>query len=210
MAYRTETLETYLADASADRPTPGGGSASAAAGALGAAMACMAANFTLGRPEYEDNEPKVRELLAVCEAARQAMLAAVDEDVTAYGKVSTAYAMPRNTDEEEAARRAAVQAGLKAAMGPPMDTFRACVDCLLVLEELADVANPNLVSDVGVAAALLLGALEGASLNVEINLAYLKDEALAASTRSKLETNGGAARDAARKTLDKVTGRIRE
>ncbi len=210
MPYRTDSIETYLADASAGQPTPGGGSASAAAGAVGVAMACMAANFTVGKKKFKDVEPRVRELLATCDDAREKLLQYVDDDVAAYTHVSNAYGMPKETDEDKAARRTAIQEALKIAMGTPMKAFATCAEILLVFDELADLANPNLISDVGVAAALVLGALEGARLNVEINLATLKDADLVASTRADLERLGPPAREAARNTLDKVTERIRQ
>ena len=173
-------------------------------------MACMAANFTVGKKKFKDVEGRVSELLEKCDAARKALLRYVDEDVAAYTHVSGAYSMPKSTPEEKAARRAAIQDALKIAMGTPTNVFRACAEVLGTLDELADLGNPNLISDVGVAAALVLGALDGAQLNVEINLASLKDEALVASTRAALEQIGPPARDAARKTLDKVYGRVRE
>jgi len=210
MPYRTESLEKYLADASAGRPTPGGGSASALAGAVGVSMACMAANFTVGKKKFESAWPRVRELLAKCDESRDALLGDVDDDVASYSRVSAAYSMPKDTPEQKAARADAVQAALQVAMDTPMKVFLACADVLLLLGELARLANPNLVSDVGVAAALVLGALDGAQLNVEINLAFLKDEEIAAATRAKLEQAGPAAREAARKTLDKVYGAIRQ
>ena len=210
MSYRTESLEKYLADASAGQPTPGGGSASAAAGAIGVAMACMAANFTVGKKKFRDVEARVRELLAKCDEAGESLLRFVDDDVAADSHVSGAYAMPKDTPEQKAARRAAIQDALKIAMETPMKAFLACAEALGVFDELAELANPNLISDVGVAAALVLGALEGARLNVEINLAFLKDEELVAATRSKLEETAPPAREAARKTLDKVCERIRQ
>jgi len=210
MQYRTQSLETYLADAAAGEPTPGGGSASAAAGAIGTAMACMAANFTVGRKKFKAVEARVSELLEQCEAARGVLLTCVDEDAEAYSRVSDAYAMPRETGEQKAARREAIQQALRIAMATPMKIFDACAAVLGLLEELAKLANPNLISDVGVAAALLGGALDGAQLNVEINLAFLKDPDLVADTRARLDETGVRAREAARKTLDKIYGRIRE
>jgi len=206
--YAAYSVEDYLAEAAAARPTPGGGSASALAGAAGAAMACMAANFTVGKKKYKDRWERVGELLAVCERARQTLLGVVADDAAAYAHVSAAYAMPKDTPEQKTQRTAAIQDALKKAMEPPMTAFVACADALAVLDELAGLANPNLVSDVGVAAALLGGALDGARLNVEINLAFLKDEACVAAARRALEQKGPPARDAARKTLDKVSHRI--
>jgi methenyltetrahydrofolate cyclohydrolase len=210
MAYRTGSLEKYLADAAAGQPTPGGGSASALAGAAGVAMACMAANFTVGKKKFESVWPRVTELLAACEAARSTLLQCVDDDVAAYAQVSKAYSMPKESPCEKSARAEAIQAALRTAMKTPLDIFTTCADVLGVLEELADQANPNLVSDVGVAAALVMGALEGAQLNVEINLAGLKDAALVTTTRGMLAERGGRALAQGRKTLDKVYARIRQ
>ena len=210
MPYRSEAVEKYLADASAGRPTPGGGSASAMAGAVGVAMACMAANFTVGKKKFKDVWPRVGELLAKCDEARDKLLQFADDDVAAYAHVARAYGMAKESPEEKSARTAAIQDALKIAMATPLETFEICAGVLLVFEELADLANPNLISDVGVAAALVLGALEGAQLNVEINLAFLKDEGLVGTTRSQLERAGPPAREAARKTLDKVYERVRQ
>jgi formiminotetrahydrofolate cyclodeaminase len=210
MAYRDETLDRYLADAAAGQPTPGGGSASALAAAAGAAMACMAANFTVGRKKFADREPRVLELLDRLETAREALLGYVDDDVAAYAQVSAAYGMPKKTDDEKAARRAAIQDALKLAMATPLRVFDVCADAIGVLDELADLANPNLISDVGVAAALLAGALDGAELNVAINLATLKDADLVTPTQARLDERGPVARGQAAAALDKVRHAIAE
>ena len=173
-------------------------------------MACMAANFTVGKKKFEAVRPRVTELLRKCDEARDALLRFVDDDVAAYSQVSRAYSMPKETEAEKAARAAAIQDALKTAMKTPLNVFVTCADVLGALDELADLANPNLISDVGVSAALVLGALEGAQLNVEINLASLRDEAVVKSTRTLLAESGGRAREAARKVLDKVYCRIRE
>jgi formiminotetrahydrofolate cyclodeaminase len=204
MAYRDESLEKYLSDAAAGQPTPGGGSASSLAAAAGAAMACMAANFTIGRKKFADREPRVRELLAQLGDACARLLRCVDDDVAAYAQVSAAYGLAKKTDGEKAARTAAIQDALKVAMAPPLAAFNACADAIGLLDELADLANPNLISDVGVAAALLGGALDGAELNVGINLAFLKDAGLAARTQAVLEERGPNAREQAAAALDKV------
>ena len=210
MAYKTEPVEKYLADASAGQPTPGGGSASAMAGAIGAAMACMAANFTVGKKKFKDVEPQVTELLAKCDGARDKLLQFADDDVAAYAHVSNAYSMPKETPEEKSARTAAIQEALKIAMATPLKTYLTCAEALLAFDELADLANPNLISDVGVAAAVVLGSLEGAQLNVEINLAYLKDDELVAATRAQIEQAGPPARAAAARALGKVYEQVRK
>lgn len=210
MAYRTESLQKYLADASAGQPTPGGGSASALAGAVGVSMACMAANFTVGKKKFESVWARTTEILRKLERDRDVLLQAVDDDVVAYSEVSRAYGMPKTTDAEKAARTEAIQDALKTALKTPMNVFIACASVLQNLGELAEIANPNLISDVGVAAALVLGALDGAELNVEINLVSLKDETVVKSTRALLAETGRKAREAGRATLDGVARRINE
>jgi glutamate formiminotransferase/formiminotetrahydrofolate cyclodeaminase len=95
--------------------------------------------------------------------------------------------MPKGTDDEKKARGAAMQDAVKQAMQVPLDAAILCWKVIQYLRELVDIANPNLISDVGVAAILAEAALRGAGLNVQINLAYLKDKDLATQTRAKLE-----------------------
>lgn len=192
--YRTQSIEAYLADAAAGIPAPGGGSASALAGALGATMACMAANFTVGKKKYRDVEPEVRSLLEQCDAGVKALAEHMDLDVAAYSAVSAAYGMPKATDGEKAARTQAIQAALRVALATPRAVVRQCRALIRLLGRLVEIANTNLISDVGVAAILLEAALRGAKMNVEINLAWLKDEAFVAETRAEMDA---AAREAA-------------
>ena len=206
--YIDGTIRRYLDDASAGEPTPGGGSVAALAGALGMSMACMAANFTVGRKKYQKIEPEVRRHLETCAAAREELLALMDEDTRAYAAVGAAYGMPRETDDQRAARAEAVQQALRTAMDCPLRALRACRRTSEAIAALADMANPNLISDVGVAALLCEAALRAAKLNVEINLRELKDASLAAATRAEIDE---AARDAgacARQVMEKVARAI--
>jgi formiminotetrahydrofolate cyclodeaminase len=98
--YRDGKLETYLEDAAAKKPAPGGGSVSALAGALAASMSEMVANFTVGRKKYADVEDEVQAILADLAGCRDALLGLMDADVEAYGSVNAAYSMPRETDGE--------------------------------------------------------------------------------------------------------------
>ncbi|HPD13847.1 MAG TPA: cyclodeaminase/cyclohydrolase family protein [Planctomycetota bacterium] len=202
--YRTGPLEKYVADAAAGLPAPGGGSVSALAGALGAAMAAMAAHFTVGRKKFAAVEPEVRPILQQCEAGCRRLVELMDRDVEAYGTVSAAYGLPRDTDEQKAARTAAIQNALQVAMAEPLATFRQCRDLLRLLDRLVETANPNLISDVGVAAILLEAALRGAKINVEINLAALKDQGLVAQTRQEIDQGAAEAASAAASVLQRV------
>jgi len=206
--YLYGSLRSYLYRASAGEPTPGGGSIAACAGALGMSMACMAANFTVGRKKFRNVEEAVRRHLETCTRARDEMMKLVDEDVEAYGAVSAAYGMPKGTPEEQRARAAAIQKALAAAMQPPLRTVRAARDGLRAVRALVDLANPNLISDVGVAALLAEAALRAAKLNVEINLKYLEDEGLVSTVRAEIDAAAREAAELAAQTVAKVVEAI--
>ena len=206
--YRTGPIEKYLADAAAGIPAPGGGSVSALAGALGASMAAMAANFTVGKKKFAAVEPEVRAILAECEAGGRRLLELMDADVAAYSTVSAAYGMPKDTEEQKAARTAAIQSALRVALATPLAALRQCRGLLRLLDRLVETANPNLISDVGVAAILLEAALRGAKINVEINLAWLKDQAFVAATRAEIDAAADEAASTAASVLQRVYAKM--
>ncbi|NQT86745.1 cyclodeaminase/cyclohydrolase family protein [bacterium] len=206
--YHDAPLRKYLDDAAAGIPAPGGGSVSALAGALGASMACMAANFTVGKKKYRDVEPEVQGLLDQLSHGLDELLRYTDEDVDAYTAVSCAYGMPKAADDEKAARTAAIQAALRVALATPLATLRRCRELVGLLDRLVETANVNLISDVGVAAILLEAALRGARLNVEINLAWLKAPDFVAATRAEIDAAAAEAADTARSVLDRVTSKM--
>jgi formiminotetrahydrofolate cyclodeaminase len=183
--YVRRPMQEYLDEAASNAPTPGGGSVSALAGALGTTMASMAGNFTVGKKKYAEVEEEVKGLLAELDAARAELLAATQSDTEAYSGVGAAYGMPKSTDEEKAARREAIQAALEAAMQPPLEAVRSCTAALRATRRLLDIANKNLITDVGVAGLLLDAAARGAYLNVAVNLNGLKDETLVSKTEDE-------------------------
>ncbi|MFH0962556.1 MAG: cyclodeaminase/cyclohydrolase family protein [Planctomycetota bacterium] len=207
-SYLERSLSDYLADASAGRPTPGGGSVAALAGALAMSMAEMALNFTVGKKKFQAVEDEARKLLDAVSCCRRKCVELVDRDVASYAVVSAAYALPKSTDEEAGKRTAAIQAALRVAMEPPLETFRALADVFPALARCVQVANPNLVSDVGVSAVIARSALLAARLNVEINLVSLKDPALVASIRDEMERASDEAVRLADETHRLVTCRI--
>ena len=182
-----ETVTAYTEKLASNAPAPGGGSGAALAGALGAACACMVGNFTVGKKKFADVEAEVAGHLNALDELRREMLGLVQEDVTAYSAVGEAYGLPRDTDEQKAARTEAIQEALKNAAGVPMALARCCAGVAEQLPPLLEKGNPNLVSDVGVAAKLAEAACECAWLNVEVNLAFIKDEAFVSSQRSEAE-----------------------
>ncbi len=203
-------MAKYLDDAASALPAPGGGSVAALAGALGASMASMAANFTVGRERFRKVEPKVKKLLAQSERARKRLLALVDEDVAAYSAYSKASRLPRRTEAEKKFRSKEMQRAIKGALRVPLNTLRTTLKVLEISAQLVDVANPNLISDVGVSAALAEGALEAASLNVEVNIPYLKDKSLAERAAKEVKEARKRATEVRKKVLSKVKRVIRK
>ena len=183
--YVSRLMQDYLDEAASNAPTPGGGSVSALAAALGTTMASMAANFTVGKKKFKEVEEEVKSLLGKFAAAREELLGAMQSDTQAYAEVSAAYRMPKGTDDEKSARKAAIQDALKTAMQPPLEAMRSCVAAIRATRRLLEIANPNLITDVGVAAVLIEAAARGAYLNVAVNLNGLKDERLVSKTEDE-------------------------
>ncbi len=176
----------YLDDLSAKKPAPGGGSAAAAVGAMGVGLLSMVANFTIGKDKYKNVEPQIQEILSSSERLRTELQKLIDEDIVVYQKLSAAYKMPKEKEEEKRARSKAIQAALKNAMAVPLAICRNLFEATKLCEPLLESGNVNLVSDVGVAAEFIAAGFTSALLNVEINLSGVKDSELIANTREEL------------------------
>lgn len=174
------TLEEFLAALGADTPTPGGGTAAATAGAMGAALAEMVARLTLSKEKYAASHDAVRPILEAGQLAREEFVALAREDSEAYDAVVAARRLPKDTDEQKTARQHAIAMANRQATEVPMRTARAAARLLGALPELAEKGNPNAASDVGAAALLLDACCEGALLNVGINLSGIEDPSLVA------------------------------
>jgi formiminotetrahydrofolate cyclodeaminase len=186
MSYLDNPLKGYTDALASGRPAPGGGSAAALVGALGAALNSMVANFTVGKEKFAAVEEEVQRLLSRSEELRWSLERLTQADTEAYGRVAAAQKMPRETDEEKAARREAMQRALKAAAEVPREAVKAAHGVVEIAAELVGKGNPNLITDVGVAAKFAVAAMECAALNVEINLAYIKDESYVEECRKEL------------------------
>jgi formiminotetrahydrofolate cyclodeaminase len=188
-------------------PSPGGGAAAALAGALGAALVQMTANLSIGRPRLADIEAQARGIESRAGSLRRQLAELADADSEAFDKVSAAYKLPRHDDAQKAARTEAIQSALHIAAAVPMQTARMCADVLAVAEEAAPILNPAVISDVVVGALLAQAALEGAAINVEINLATMTD----ASAVERYSRELQQVRDGAAQRVQRVvdTGRSR-
>jgi methenyltetrahydrofolate cyclohydrolase len=179
-------LQPFLNNLASGDPTPGGGAAAAAVGAMGAALVSMVCRLTIGRAEFAAVETQLQDTLTRAEALRVELTGLIDADADAYNTVMTAYRLPKTTDAEKAARREAIQSALKQATQTPLDTARACAGVIELSQAAAKLGNPHAVSDAGAAALCAQAGLKAAALNVLINLASIKDEAFAAAHRAEL------------------------
>ena len=178
---------TFLDELASSSPAPGGGSAAALAAAIGAALVSMVANLTVGKKLYVDVQADIQRILVRSEALRHKCQDLLEKDVAAYTQVSLVYKMPKDTDEQKAARADAMQKALKNATTVPMELAQVCVEILELCPEAAEKGNVNAVSDAGVGALMAEAALRAAALNVLINLGSIKDEAFVQKERAKLD-----------------------
>jgi formiminotetrahydrofolate cyclodeaminase len=173
--YASEALQVYLDDAASNKPAPGGGSVSACVGALGAALVSMVCNLTLGKEKFAGVEAEIAELVKATESARARLEKLLQEDTTAYSGVIRAYKLPKDTDAEKAARKAAVQAGLIVAANVPLEICKVAVEVCRLSKTAAELGNPGAVTDAGIGAILGEAAVVGGALNVKINLGSIED-----------------------------------
>ena len=206
--YRAESLGRYLDDAAAARPTPGGGSVAAVAGALAATMAAMAAGFTAGKERFKDVEPEINEHLSRLAVVREELLEAAHDDMAAYQGIMAAFRMPKETQEQQSARGEAVREATRASLDVVGDVLEAALEVLTIGRRLADIANPNLASDVGVAAELALGTVRAAQVNTAVNLAGYADGADAAAVREETDTAVAEAERLAVETREIVMAKL--
>ena len=185
--YRDQPLSVYVDDAASGKPAPGGGSVSACAGALGAALVSMVCNLTIGKEKFADVEERLSGLLARSDELRGRLEQLLQDDTTAYNGVIEGYRMPKETAEQQAARGAHIQAALKVAANVPLEIARVALEVCRLAKTAAELGNPAAVTDAAIGAILGESAAQGAALNVLINLGSIKDEAYVADSRAELE-----------------------
>jgi formiminotetrahydrofolate cyclodeaminase len=182
-----------------NQPVPGGGSAAALAGAVGAALLIMVAGVSKTRTGAANERATLDAAAVRLRPLRATLTALIDRDSEAYAAVVAAYRLPKGTDAQQSARRTAIQEAIRAATETPLDTMDACHQALVEAVIVAGAGARTASSDAGVAIELLGAALRGAALNVDTNIGSLTDRALAERMRRErqdLERRGAA--DAAR------------
>lgn len=171
------TIGAFVDALAAQSSTPGGGGAAAITGSMAAGLVSMVINFTVGKKKYAEVEEDFQGYLKRSEELRRELLALADADVAAFTAVSATYGMPKETDEEKAARTEALQAALKHAAEVPFVTAQKCLEVIKLAEPVGIKGNPNVVSDAATAIYLADAALMAAVANVNVNLKLIKDDA---------------------------------
>lgn len=173
------TCAEFADETASESPAPGGGSISAYMGALGAALATMVANLSSHKAGWDDRWQEFSDCAVKGQQIKDDLLALVDEDTNAFNKVMDAFALPKTTDEEKAARSRAIQEATKYATEIPFRTMQRTFDAFEIIKAMVETGNPNSVSDAGVGALCARSAIMGAYLNVKTNTAGFKDRAFA-------------------------------
>lgn len=173
------TCRNFADETASESPAPGGGSISAYMGALGAALATMVANLSSHKAGWDDRWQEFSDWAVKGQQIKEELLFLVDEDTNAFNKVMDAFGLPKATDEEKAARSAAIEDRTKYATEIPFRTMERAFDAFEIIRAMAEQGNPNSVSDAGVGALCARSAVMGAFLNVKINAAGLKDRTFA-------------------------------
>ncbi len=194
---REQTVGSWLDSLASGDPTPGGGAAAAMSLAVGAALVEMVCNLTIGKPRYADHEPLMRRVQVEASDLRARAVKLAEADANAFAAVAAAYRLPKDDIADRAARTEAIQAALIGAVEVPLSTAAAAAAIIDLTRRVVDGANVNVLSDVAVAAASAAAALDAAAINVEINLAAMKDEERCDMLRAELVEHVGASAVAA-------------
>jgi glutamate formiminotransferase/formiminotetrahydrofolate cyclodeaminase len=203
------SVTDFVDECSMDSPAPGGGSVAALSGALGAALANMVANLTVGKKGYEAVWEEMKQVAAEAQALKDKFMSAIDRDTDAFNKVMDGFKLPKSTPEQKEARTAAIQEGTKQATLVPLEVLTMVPQALAFALAVAERGNKNSASDAGVAALSLRTAAQGAWLNVRINLASITDEGFKTEVRDQglaLLAKARAAADQVDLAVDKAIG----
>lgn len=202
------TCKGFAEETASESPAPGGGSIAAYMGALGAALGTMVANLSSHKAGWDDRWEEFSGWAEKGQALLRELLHLVDEDTAAFNRIMDVFAMPKSTDEEKAARSAALQAATLYATQVPLRTMKTAFEVFAIVRAMAAEGNPNSVSDAGVGALAARSAVLGACLNVKINAAGLKDRAAADALVAEANSVAAAAERAEREVLEIVERKI--
>ena len=181
------SVEKFLDELAGGNPTPGGGSAAAIMGAMGAALVSMVCNVTIGKKGCEGSEAEMKAVREQSERVRRRLTAMVAEDIAAFDSIMAAYKLPKATAKEKSVRADAIQDGLKRATETPLECARACAEVIALSRRASEQGYRNVISDGGVGVLAGFTGLRSAALNVYINAPSLKDRAYAERATAEIE-----------------------
>lgn len=201
-------VEPFLDALASSSATPGGGSAAAIIGAMGAALVSMVCNLTIGKKKYVEVEGEMKDVLAKAEALRHRLTGMIQDDVKAFDSVMAAYGLPKETDADKANRETAIQAALKQATDVPLACCRAAREVIDLALAASEKGNLNVISDAGVAVLAAYAALRSGALNVYTNAKMITDKTFADAKLKELEGLLTGAEGATEKAYGIVKGKL--
>lgn len=201
-------IEQFLEALASQSATPGGGSAAAIIGAMGAALVSMVCNLTIGKKKYVEVEGEMKDVLAKADTLRKQLIGMIEDDVRAFDAVMGAYGMPKETDAEKAKRDSAIQAALKQATDVPMACARAARQVIDIAAIASDKGNLNVISDAGVGVLAGYAALRSAALNVFTNARMITDKTFAEAKLKELNQLLAGADGVTEKAYGVVKGKV--
>ena len=202
-------MDDFIKVLSSAEPVPGGGGASGYAAAIGMALGNMVANLTTGKKKYAQYQEEIDAILIKADKITLELMEFMDKDAEAFEPLSKAYGLPKNTEEEIAAREQIMAKALKEASEAPLALMEKIMEALEVILRLSEIGSRIAISDAGVGAQMCKAALNGASLNVFINTKLMKDRSLAEEMNARADemlVKGNAMADEA---YEKVVKAIR-
>lgn len=186
MPFADSPLALFTQELASASPAPGGGTAAALSGALGASLVAMVCRLTIGRKNYAHVSADFEAMLSRADALREELLDLMQQDADAYSAVMSAYQLPKETDVQKETRQSAIQNALKQAAEIPLRVATASAQVVELSELAAAKGNKNAASDAGAGALMAEAGLRAAMLNVEINLALIQDQAFNSRMRDQL------------------------
>lgn len=204
-----EKATVFIDDLSSARPVPGGGGACAAVGAFAAALGMMVANLTVGKKRYADVEEEIKDLCVRLDELKERSVELTDKDAKCFEPLSCAYGLPKETEEEKAAKERALENALYEASIVPIELMETLLKIMECLKILGEKGSTLAVSDVGVGSLFAQAALEGASLNVFINTKMMKDRERAEALDRKADSLIREGKAYHERIYQEVLGKIR-
>ncbi len=182
-----QPVNEFIDIVASEAPAPGGGSVAALAGTLAAGLVVMVCNLTLGKPKYDPIKEELQTVRNRAERLKQQLLELVDKDTESFNRVMAAYKLPKDSEPARKVREEAIAKAAKGAAQVPMVAAQLSLEVLMLTETLATKANPNAITDIGVAARTAEAGLQGAVYNVRINLGAIRDAEFTVGARHRCE-----------------------